>query len=911
MSKKEFELVKTSDIADYLGKWVWDSLALEEAKLDIDALMEFLGKLCKCERTYIFEIDYVKRTFSNTYEWCAQGVDSQKELLQNEDLDTINVWIEAFDNNESVVISNIDEIKESTPWIYAVLKPQGIHSLVAEPIYCREKLVGFLGIDNPEVFEFGEITNVLSRVALLFTYLLEHKKLEERVQYNKYHDQLTRSLNKNALDREFLNAASWNTLGIVSCDLSELKFTNEELGFIEGDVMICRCNEIIKEIFVSYDTYRISGDRFVVICPNIKEAYFDDLVTQLEKAAAANDCCMLCGSVWSNEKPINPDALLDEAEKVLHKNKAIYFCQTDPKFGKTRNRRITSLESFLDSVNDSHASMLYRFIENNYFSFDLFFKSMEMGGNFPYFGDLQKNAWFISDNIKETWGFDKNIIHDFVHKWKRNIPHEEDAELYERSIAEVFRFKKEAYDLIYRVVDKNGEELWVRAFGYIRWDENKEIPLFFCGHIVKVNHDFDADSITNFKREKVAIRDIGSLLYDKRKAQCLCFRLSGFGEINELRGRDTGNNLLKDIGASLSREFENTAQFYRLDGLRFLTIIMDEEDGNVAEISKKIKNIISDLYVAYNIPIRYPCAVGILGEIKENVSPIELLTDVSSVLDIAKTKPETDTIYSVGTLTLHRAQKHMGLELSKDVVNGMNNFRVVVQPIVSSTTHKVVGGEVLLRWKYLNQEVSPMVFVPILEDNDLMPAVGKWVFEQAVKLCKRLNSYDPNFFLDFNVSYHQIKDETLLAYMENIMSEYNITSSRLVMELTETHYNDDPIKLQKFINSCKTMGMKIALDDFGVGYSSLEMLLKYPAHVVKLDRSLMKKMSCSSDSNIFISTIVSACHNFNKLVCVEGVETETELKMVTQAGCDTIQGFYFYKPMEVIDVYDLVIKDNS
>ena len=92
MSKKEFELVKTSDIADYLGKWVWDSLALEEAKLDIDALMEFLGKLCKCE-----------------------SVDSQKELLQNEDLDTINVWIEAFANNESVVISNIDEIKESTP----------------------------------------------------------------------------------------------------------------------------------------------------------------------------------------------------------------------------------------------------------------------------------------------------------------------------------------------------------------------------------------------------------------------------------------------------------------------------------------------------------------------------------------------------------------------------------------------------------------------------------------------------------------------------------------------------------------------------------------------------------------------------------------------------------------------------
>ena len=141
--------------------------------------------------------------------------------------------------------------------------------------------------------------------------------------------------------------------------------------------------------------------------------------------------------------------------------------------------------------------------------------------------------------------------------------------------------------------------------------------------------------------------------------------------------------------------------------------------------------------------------------------------------------------------------------------------------------------------------------------------------------------------------------------MKQLLEDYEMDGSRLVLELTETHYHDDPIKLLKFIESCKDMNMMMAIDDFGVGYSSLEMLLKYPANIVKLDRSLMKKMSDSSDSKVFISTIVSACHNFDKMVCVEGVETEKELNIVTEAGCDSVQGYYFYKPMEIPDVYKL------
>ena len=905
MAENRLNLSDTSHIYEYLGKLLWNSLDSDVSGLDIDNLMEFLGKLCQCERTYVFEIDYGNDTISNTYEWCAEGITPQKDLLQNETLSLVDYWIGLFKQKKPIIIPDVEKIKTDYPQMYATLKPQNIHSLLSVPIYLEDSLVGFLGIDNPEYLWEEELVPLLYRIGSLFSYVIRHRNLEEKVIYNKYHDPLTLAFNKEALDLDFKEASSWKQLGIVSCDLSELKATNDEHGFEKGDIMICRCNNFLKKIFNTYKIYRISGDRFVVICPNIDSAYFEELVSVLESEINKGHYRLVFGYAWTNDKLIEPLKVLYAAENILYKNKAIYFSKPDPKTGKNRDRRLNCNDSIIDNFNDSHTSLLYRFIENNYFSLDVFFKSMAIGENYPYFGDLQKNIWFISDSMKESWGFENNIVHDLLSKWKKFIPYKEDLALYENDVKELINLKKNIHDLIYRVVDKSGEEFWIRCFGYIKWDEKKDIPLFFCGHVARLNNAFDTDPITNFQREKAAMRDINKIFYNKIQSSFLCFRLNGFGEINEIRGRGIGNNLLKDISINLLKHFDDSVQFYRLDGLRFLVMLSEECRIKTDEVSKEIKKIISDLYVEYNLPIRYPCSVGILGELNDSISVIEIMTDVSSVLDIAKHKPENDIIYSEQTVNLHREQKQMVLELSKDVANHMANFRVVMQPIVSSATHKIVGGELLLRWKYLNQNISPMVFVPILEENNLMPVVGKWIFKQAAKLCKRINSYNPYFYLDFNVSYHQIKDETLLPYMKKILNDYELDGKRLVMELTETHYNDDPIKLQRFIESCKDMNMRMALDDFGVGYSSLEMLLKYPANIVKLDRSLMKKMSDSSDSKIFMETIVSACHNFDKLVCVEGVETESELKIVTDAGCDTVQGYYFYKPLEIVDAYNL------
>jgi putative sensory box sensor/GGDEF/EAL domain protein len=905
INERKQDINNTSSITDYLGNWLWNSLDFENTSVDIDKMLGYLGELCKSERSYVFEIDFSNETMSNTYEWCAKGVATQKDMLQNESIQVVDFWLDLFKENKNVIIHDIEAIKVDNPSTYAILKPQNIKSLMVVPIRLGDEIAGFLGVDNPENMTEDEIIPLLKKISSLFSFIVKHKSLEKKVAFDKYHDLLTLAYNRDAFEEDFKEAEARRQLGIVTCDLIELENINDEYGYQEGDIVICRCHTVLKEIFSGYKIYRVTGKHFVILCPDIDSAYFDKLMKMLEGEINDKTLPMVFGSYWSNENPLIPAEIRAVAESVLYKNKAIYFSRPDSVSGRTRNRRMLGVDNFIDNFNDSRNSMLYRFIENNYFSLDIFFKTLELGDNYAYFGDLQKNVWYLSDTLKEKWGFENNIVYNLPQEWKKFITHKEDLDFYEKDFDEFIKLRREVYDLIYRVVNKDGEEVWVHCAGYIKWDKDKEKPLFYSGQVSILNNAFDTCPITNFQKEKAAVRDISTLFYNGNTSYCLCFRLNGFGEINELRGRAIGDNLIKDIGAELFQSFDDEIKFYRLDGLRFMAIISERAKYELSEYSKRIKKVISDSYAEYNLPIRYPCSVGIFGELNPEMSAIEIMTDVMSVLDIAKHKPEEDIIYTEQTMSSHREQKQMLLEISKDVANDMNNFRVVMQPIVSADSHRLIGGELLLRWSYQGQNISPITFVPILEENNLMPTVGKWVFKQAAKLCKRINAYIPEFTLDFNVSYYQIKDETLLPYMKQLLDDYGMDGSRLVLELTETHYHDDPIKLTKFIESCKDMNMRMAIDDFGVGYSSLEMLLKYPANIVKLDRSLMKKMSDSSDSKLFISTLVSACHNFDKMVCVEGVETEKELHIVTEAGCDSVQGYYFYRPMEIPDVYKL------
>lgn len=875
----------------------------------IQKLLEWLGKVCVSERSYIFEI-YEDDTFSNTYEWCDTGVSSQMQMLQKESLRQISWWLEMFQQNKPVIIEDIEEIKTRYPAAYAILKPQDITSLISVGLYTDGKIFGFLGIDNSDFKKANQIVPLLFMIANLFSYMLNNRDLVDRLSYCDYHDQLTSSLNRNAFKKDLKKAYKWFSLGLVHCNVLELKTTDSLNGFETNDEIIKKWSDILSQAFHHYNIYRVSEDEFIIVCPNVEKWQFNETVMYLNDLKHKNKSAMVYGFAWDNKLPIDVSGLLSEAENMLHEYKERYDKRPVPDYGEEKVLNVPVKVDYGELLKDANGHILYHFIEENYFNLETFFKSMSMADHHPYFGDLVTKQWYVSDSMKDLMGLNDNVVTDLLSKWEEYIPYPEDLELFRNDIAGVMSMKKSVHDLVYRIQDKNYNEYWIRCFGLIRWNEDKTKPLFFCGNVSKLNYAFVVDSITNFPKEKSAIREISRLQQLNKKVSFVCFRLNEFSEINELRGRSVANSLLKDIANNLNREFGKKIQFYRLDGLRFLSVIPKEFFTTPEEVARKIRNIITDMFTEYNLPVRIPCVIGILDDHSESMTAQEIITDVMSLLEIAKKNSETQLVYSTNTVKTHREQKQMIMELRKDSMD-YNNFRSVIQPIVDAGTHKIVGGELLLRWKYNGNDVSPGFFIPALENNNLINHVGRGVFEQAVRHCKRINTTIPDFFLDFNISYNQIYDKSLLPFMSEVIQKWGVNAKNLVLELTETHYNNSPVRLQEFIEECKGLGMRMALDDFGVGYSSLEMLVKYPANVVKLDRSLMKKMSDSKEITDFITAIVYACHKFGKLVCVEGVETEQELKIVTEAGCDMVQGYYFYRPMEVFDVYDLLTSQND
>lgn len=556
---------------------------------------------------------------------------------------------------------------------------------------------------------------------------------------------------------------------------------------------------------------------------------------------------------------------------------------------------------------DADKGLLSVFLRENFFDFPNFLDSIELADQYIYFGDMQTNLFYINDQMRETFAFKSNIVKNFLGEWERCIRRPNDLATYRADIADIIENKRDIHDLRYRVTDHAGNEFWIRCCGILKWDPTHETPLFFSGSIARLAIDFVVDPITGFAREKGAELKLQELQKDHPALSLIGFRLNNFREINELRGRGHSDALLKDIAAGLTNRFRDNLLIYRLDGLRFLAILSPGTHEDPKTILDFISLTVRNLYAVYGLAVQTPSSLALMEDIPSDTASDEIIANMLSLLDLAKeAQDEPYIIFSPQNLETRKNLSRFLLAINEDVERGCANFRTVIQPAVSADGFGIVSGELLCRWSHDGTNISPGVFIPILERSQQIRAVGRWIFEQAVIHAKRIRRINPRFSLSFNVSYYQVLDPEFLPFMRQTLARHAMDGKNLVAELTETNYNESPATLQKFIEACRDLGIRLALDDFGTGYSSLELLLKHPSDIVKLDRSLMKEMAYSKNSSDFISSIVYSCHKFGKKVCVEGVETEQELQTVLEAGCDYIQGFYFYRPLEIPDFFNLL-----
>ena len=616
------------------------------------------------------------------------------------------------------------------------------------------------------------------------------------------------------------------------------------------------------------------------------------------------------GEVWSNQPPYDLEALIIEADKVMYEDKREYY---------TANYRVQALDRHISPCGEfknmaETGSVFYQFLGTTYHDMEQLFKSMTQQNSTGYFffGDMQKDLYYISDNMRDEFGFESNVVPGLIQAWAQRISQEKARNLYWKEMRAILSEKRGVHDLRYQVRNVHGKNMWIRSYGIVKWNEEQSAPLFFSGRITHQDDEFVVDSVTNFPREAALFSRLEEMKGEGKKAQVIAFSFNNISEINSTRGRVFSDHLVRTITENLTDRLADRMSFYRLEGMRCAVLVEFPYEGQREKLVQQIREIVGEWYRLMGIIVAQPCSFAAMEYPLANLMPADFMEQLVSLLRIAKHDPSGETVeYSEENISKVRYMSNMALALSHDVLHGMKNFRVVVQPVVSTQTGKIVGGEMLLRWRFRDRDVSPDVFVTMLEKDNMINIVGRWVFEQAVCTCMRLVSYSPDFYLTFNVSLQQMTDETFPDYMEEVLSKYKVDGSRLAAEMTESCIDEQPEKLIHFVETCSRLGIRIALDDFGSGYSSMRMLLQYPTSIVKLDRSLLGEMTESVDKMNFICSIVYACHRFGKKVCMEGVETAEQDALIRESGCDMIQGYYHYYPLEIAALYSLLADEKK
>ena len=872
-------------------------------------ILSYVGRTFSCGRVYIFEID--GDSVNNTYEWCDPSMVPQREILQNLPVSFLSWWIELFEKNELVMIGDLEEIRAEYPAAYAVLKPQKIERLAAGPICFDGKLVGFFGVHNPDPEMMTLIASLLKLIGYPVISLLRRRDLLQHLNTLSFHDPLTGAYNRNALFEHNASVGRYKSLGVVYCDITGLKQVNDSMGHDAGDLLIRHSYELIRNILGTPWVYRIGGDEFVAVFPDLEQKEFWSKVTDLHAAVhKSKQSHIAVGYAWCGEQPFNMEEMISQADKVMYQDKRDYYAANRMLSGVERRREADRIPVSMDYSD----SLFYNFLRTTYYDAELVFRSISQQNTTAYFcfGDMQKNIFYISDNMRDEFGFQSNIVPDLFRAWAQRISMVKYRDMYWKELDSMIKEKRTICDLRYQVQDINGKSMWVRCYGILKWNEDKTLPLFFSCRVSHQDNAFVVDPVTSFPREQVLLSRLDEVKGKKDSVLAIGFSFNSIAEINSIRGRTYSDHLVENIAVDLMEKLSNKMSFYRLEGMSCVAIVDTDCTESREELVEQIRAIVDKWYRFMGVSLQCTCSFAVMEYPQSNLMPIDFLEQLVSLIRIAKHDTKRLYVgYSESNIRRVKYMSNMALALSRDVLCGMDNFRIVIQPIVSTLNGRAVGGEVLLRWKFGGKDISPEVFVPMLEKGNMIHLVGRWVFEQAVCACMRLVSYDPDFYLSFNVSLYQLSDSHFLDFMEETLGKYQVEGRHLVAEMTESCMDEEPKKLLHFVTVCQKLGIRTALDDFGSGYSSLRMLLQYPTNVIKLDRSLLGEMVESADKMNFISSLVYACHRFGKMVCMEGVETAEENTLIRESGCDLIQGYYYHRPMEIDDVYGLLASESG
>ena len=396
------------------------------------------------------------------------------------------------------------------------------------------------------------------------------------------------------------------------------------------------------------------------------------------------------------------------------------------------------------------------------------------------------------------------------------------------------------------------------------------------------------------------------------QAAVLFIDLDRFKIINDTLGHDIGDKVLQMTAERLVNNLRASDTVARLGGDEFAILLPEiAATDEVAMIAEKLLHDLTKPMHLADRELFISASIGISVYPDDSDDPRILVKHADMAMYRAKSLGRNTYQFFSAELS-SRADERLSLESSLRRALEREEFLLYYQPQVSLSNGTITGVEALIRWQQPEHGLTPPdQFIPILEETGLIVEVGEWVARSACQQLRHWHDAGYPIRMAINVSSRQFNDERLEERIRTIINENEIDPTCIELEITESLLMQNPGKTEQILRNFAAMGIDLAIDDFGVGYSSLSYLRRFPLNTLKIDRTFVNDITTNPDDAAIVSTIIAMAKTLKLAVIAEGVETQAQLDFLKGQQCETMQGYFFSRPVPAAEINKLLAHHNS
>lgn len=520
--------------------------------------------------------------------------------------------------------------------------------------------------------------------------------------------------------------------------------------------------------------------------------------------------------------------------------------------------------------------------------------------DYLYIYDLQNNTIEFSESAVNRFKISDNVMNNFTNDVLQLV-YEEDRKMLQEHLTAICEGKEKVHNLHYRWLDKEDMPVWINCRGIVI-DDSQGNAQYLVGCMKETGNQRRADNVTGLLGGPEFNAYMRSQKTHISKGFLMHIGIDDFGAINSSRGAAYGNYILKSVADCIKECLSDKQKIYHLVADQYVIVDLEHSSEEyAAELKKMIdarlyKFIVSEKYEAV-----FSISVGVVDAATACEGYEECRKKFAFVLKKAKKMGKNGFyIFDENDYESFLRTGRIVAALRNSVMNGFNGFEVYYQPIVDCSSERVIGAEALMRFSMTSEEdtetVSPVDFIPLLEETGLIIPAGRYILDEAAKTCCEIQQYIPDFKMNINVSYVQIMHGNVERDILDVIKKYGLQPDSICIEMTESGFMDMTPVFCRFRKVLDENHICFVIDDFGTGYSNFHCIRDMNPSYVKMDKDFTAKaMNNARDFELY-KNIIPMVHSINVSICAEGIEKKEWCQKMKEMQVDYLQGYFYGRP---------------